>query len=260
MSRGHGATVRATVRLTDVATGVDLSTATIETQWTERFVLEDRIADQVGFALRRSIGAEIDMRERRAGTKSIEAWEAAQRANDVVRREADLVVSAIGESKRLYREADSLFLRAIELDPGWSYAKIKRGSLALRLWFHPDPPIGREDRNVPTDLSAPARKALWNAKAISLANEVLRSDPGSAEALSLRRASRYGLMLATPRGDTLAPVIEADLRAALAIRPDDANAWITLSLLQTERARFLRRRRLRGARIRGGSVFLSSAR
>jgi TolB-like protein len=234
-----GATVRATVRLTDVATGLELSNATIETEWTERFVLEDRIADQVDFALRRRIGAEIDMRERRAGTRSIEAWEAAQRANDAVRREAELVVSVRGESKRLYYEADSLYLRALQLDPQWNYARIKRGIMALRLWYHPDPPISAEDRNVPADLPAPARRALWNAKAIRLANEVLERDRRSAEALSLRGAARYGLMVATPRGDTLAPVIEADLRAALAIRPDDASAWITLSFLQSERAKFL---------------------
>jgi serine/threonine-protein kinase len=237
-----GDVVRVNVRLTDAASGQQLSNESVSTGWTELFALEEKVADRVAFALRQRIGAEIDLRERRRGTTSLAAWNAAQQADEVMRRlQGDLPPPSAARGEMLrswWRQADSLYIVALALDRGWSYPVVRRGQMALRLWIVDDPPLSWQDTVPPGTMSAADKKLHWLRRAVDLASEALRIDSKSSDALALRGEARYTLMSGRPGHDTLAGLIDRDLQAAVSLRPENASAWRTRALFLSGQARF----------------------
>src|SRR5439155_423189 len=72
--------LRVAVRLIDAANGNQLRSQTLERPWGDLFVLRDAVAQQVSRFLREELGQEVQLRQRRAATGSVAAWELVQRA------------------------------------------------------------------------------------------------------------------------------------------------------------------------------------
>jgi hypothetical protein len=195
----------------------------------------------VAFWLRQRLGEEIAVRERRASTKSHAAWEMAQRATEATRKATTAgMLRNDPELPRLLLGADSLYARAEQLDPSWLHPTIARGRMAITLSlsappFSPPSPDSTEY----VRMDPVQQRRIWLERSIALANDALRRDARSAEALALRGEARHLLMAIGAEGsDTLGPIIERDLGAAVEIRPDLASAWATLAELALFQGRF----------------------
>ncbi len=235
-----GTTLRINTRIVDAKTGQQLFSRSFEEKWTELFALQDKLAEELGFFLRQRLGQEIALRQHRAATKSSAAWETLQLASDVLSRAIDASILANDSlTMELYLRADSLFARAEALDPQWVHPTIKRGRIALALAFGARVPPNRADSIAYRRLAPESQHVLWIRRAIALADDALRRDESSAEALVLRGDARFALMNAdASAADSLAPLIDHDLRAALDLRPDAAPAWSTLAQLARARGQF----------------------
>jgi tetratricopeptide (TPR) repeat protein len=179
------------------------------------------------------------MREHRAATKSFAAWELVQLAGEATRRAQGAFLRNDPEGPRLFLQADSMYARAELLDRSWPYATIKRGKIALTLAFEAVPPSALSDSATYARLTPLQRRKFWIGRAIDFANSALKRNARMAQALSLRGDARYRLITAGLADvDSLGPVTERDLRAALDIRPDLASAWSTLASLYRMEGRF----------------------
>ena len=235
-----GNTVRVSVRMIDALSGRQLHSEQLEQPWMELFALKDRLADRVAFWLRRRLGDEVAFRERRAATRSREAWELAQRAGAATRQaiEAGRLRNDEGASARLIA-ADSMYAQVQRLDPQWAHPLIARARNSLTQVvaapFAPD--LG--DSAAYARLSVPGRRELWLGRAVAFATEALRLDPRSAEALAARgQAYQYTMSFGLPGTDTLGPLAQRDLNAAVALRPDLAVAWASLAEIALLDGRF----------------------
>jgi serine/threonine-protein kinase len=236
----YGMTLRVIVRLVDAATGQQLDNRSLEEKWTEVLSLQDSLAENVAFALRRRLGEEIDVRRDRAATRSYDAWETVQLGNDAARRAAvAAIVSSDARVPGLFLLADSLYARAEALDPNWVRPTIKRGAMALMLAFKSPVPPKRADSVAYRRLSPAEQHIVWIRRASQLADVALGRDRSSPDALVLRGDARFALIGAgAPASDSLAVLIERDLRAALEIRPNMARAWSTLAQVARLRGQF----------------------
>jgi TolB-like protein len=234
-----GNTLRVSARLVDAATGQQLHSLAIEEPWTELFSLQTRLANQVAFSLRQRLGDEIALREDRATTNSVQAWELTQQANADYRRGEEMSFGRDTASERLYLRADSLYARAAQLDEAWAYPWLRRAKVAksMALIARQSPRPG--DAGVFRALPLAERREAWLRLAIELADVALRKSPRSAETLALRGEVRYNLIaFGAPNPDSLGTLAERDLQAAIAIRADLASAWATLSSLLQRQGRF----------------------
>lgn len=236
----YGMTLRVIVRLVDAATGQQLYNRSLEQKWTEVFILQDSLAENVAFFLRRRLGEEIDVRRDRAATKSYVAWETVQLGNDAFRRAATAaIVSNDARVPALFLLADSLYAKAEGLDPNWVRPLIKRGRIALALAFQSPVPPNRADSIAYRHRSPAEQQMVWIRRAIQLADAALSRDRSSPDGLVLRGDARFALMnTGVPASDSLAELIERDLRAALETRPNSARAWSTLAQVARARGQF----------------------
>jgi TolB-like protein len=235
-----GTTLRINVRLVDAKTGQQLYGRALEAQWTELFTLQDSLAEQVSFFLRQRLGAEIELRRDRAATRSYVAWETVQLGNDAARRAATAaMLSNDARAPTLFLLADSLYARAEALDPNWVRPTIKRGRIALGLAFQSPVPPNLADSMGYGHLSPSEQHIVWIRRAIQLADDALSRDRSSPDGLVLRGEARFALMNAgVPARDSLAVLIERDLRAALETRPNAVRAWSTLAQVARARGQF----------------------
>lgn len=223
-----GKIVRATVRLLDPRTGEQLDTQSIELPREEALGLRQAVVTQVATFLRQRLGQEVRLGEQRQETRSLAAWEAATRADELSRdgaaasnqfREAD--------ARDLLLRADSLYQAAQRLDPSWTAPTVGRGWVALQLSLvsslagAPDSLLSR--RGVTPSVTMMQR-------AITFANAALKGSGEKAKALALRGYAKQWLGTIGKVGapDTLLRQAEADLRGALDERPDDARSWYAL--------------------------------
>ncbi len=219
-----GERLRVNVALVTATTGALFGDTTLERARGELFQLQDDVAQDVAFLLRRQLGQEVQLAQARAGTDNVAAWELAQEAqqrSDAVQRRllaGDTVIAS-----RLLAQADSLLAQASALDQRWVTPLVQRGWIAkeqLNL-------VGAFDKDL---------YAKGTARGIGLADQALRLAPGDAEALTLRGTMRYWRFVLNLGSDTMgAPALlsgaEADLRAAVASDPKQASAWAILSHL-----------------------------
>jgi TolB-like protein len=218
-----GDRLRVNVALVNALTGAEFGNKTIERPRTELFALQDDLAKEVSLFLREQLGEEINLRESRAGTRNVAAWEALQRGLQES-EDAD-ALGAAGDSAGAaakFARADSLFAQAERADPAWLRAAAQRGWLDFRqsrLALSAPPPYHRERIE----------------QGLEHAGRALSLRPDDPDALELRGTLRYWRWLnnLAPGGemDALFADAEQDLRASVAANPAQASAWTTLSHL-----------------------------
>src|SRR3989440_1609741 len=221
--------LRVAVRLIDATNGNQLRSQTLERPWGDLFVLRDAVAQQVSRFLREELGQEVQLRQRRAATGSVAAWELVQRAQ---RGWEDVpALSASGDqggADGLLATGDSLLARAEAYDPAWVEPVLLRGWLAA------------ERAGVLGTGSRPLR-AFWIRVALAHVQRALALRPDYPPALELRGTLQlkrwlFGTGGAAGEGGAgetaVIAAAERDLRAAaVPANPAAARAWSTLSLL-----------------------------
>jgi TolB-like protein len=225
----EGNRLRLDVALVDAASGTETKSTRLERPRTELFALQDTLSRAVADFLRIAIGEEVQLRETRAGTGNVAAWELVQRAGEE-RKTYDSVIATgdIAAASGLLARADSLLAQASALDPRWTTPIVERGWLT---W--------EKRRTVGLD-KGPARE--WTDQGLQFAEQALRIRPDS-EAIHLRGTMRYirsilNTDVGSLSGERLLDAAEADLRAGGAARsnPRRASALALLSHLLLRRS------------------------
>jgi tetratricopeptide (TPR) repeat protein len=152
----------------------------------------------------------------------------------------------------LLQRADSLYVAAGRLDPEWTMPTIGRGWVSLQLSLVAPSSMPASDASATRDAAR---------RAISFANAALARPGQPAKALALRG---YALQWLGTLGDVAAPdsilrQSEADLRAALDERPDDARSWYALGEVLSANGRFAEAREALG-RAYEADAYLTEAR
>ncbi|MGH7627850.1 MAG: hypothetical protein ACREOF_00350, partial [Gemmatimonadales bacterium] len=218
-----GDRLRVNVALVNAVTGAELGNQTIERPRAELFALQDDLAKEVSFFLRARLGQEIEVRESRAGTRHVAAWEELQRGLQES-QDADALGAAddsAGAAAK-FAKADSLFARAETLDPTWLRPPTLRGWLDFR-------------RSRLALSAPPAYHRERIDRGLQHAARALAIRPDDPDALELRGTLRYWRWLnnlAPPTEvDAVFTGAEQDLRASVGANPGQASAWTTLSHL-----------------------------
>jgi TolB-like protein len=125
--------LRVTVSLVNAGNGVEIGTRTLERPREELFALQDELANEVSVFLRKQLGKEVQLRETKATTRNVQAWERYQQAQEEA-READILATAEDTSgaRRKFAKTDSLLAQAAALDPQWPAPSSLRGWLDFR--------------------------------------------------------------------------------------------------------------------------------
>nr|MDP2483502.1 hypothetical protein [Candidatus Palauibacterales bacterium] len=84
-----GEDLRITVRLVDGLSGADIERRVLEIPSGQFLAARDSVAENVGRILRRRLGEEVRLRERREGTESDAAWSEVQRSEVVLQQAED---------------------------------------------------------------------------------------------------------------------------------------------------------------------------
>ena len=213
-----GDMLRVTVRLIDAPTGVQLQSRTLQYPMGDLFTLQDTLAQEVSRFLRERLGEEVLLRERRKGTRNVNAWE---RVQDGERsREAARVLRAQGAAAAADRAldvADSLFSLAAQADASWPDPIVLRGWVA-------------GDRDAFSDTQPPDTVRAWYRQGVEQADHALRVRPDDPPALELRGTLRFRYWLEGGSPQTELVGAEQDLRAAAVPgNPRLARTWGTLS-------------------------------
>ncbi|HEV8399662.1 MAG TPA: serine/threonine-protein kinase [Gemmatimonadales bacterium] len=224
-----GGRLRLDVALVDGTTGDETKSTRLETPRAELFALQDTLAKAVSAFLRQAIGDEIEVRETRAGTRDVRAWELVLEAEEAKKGEEALVAKGdVANASRELARADSLLARASARDARWTTPIVNRGWLA---W---------EQRRIAGLDKGPASE--WSARGLEFAAAALQIRPDS-EALHLRGTMRYIRFLlnldpAPYTAEQLLNAAEQDLRAGGESRsnPRRASALALLSHLLMHRS------------------------
>ena len=234
--------VRASVRLVDGTSGQVLHTRQVMRPYGELFALQDTITADIATFLRQRIGESVTLRERSAGTSSVEAWEHVRRADgfrdgvrDALRAGDDSTATL------LLRRADSLYVRASDVDPRWGVPHSGRGWVAQAFaeFLARARPLAEARRSLSTSVPArPRYEDEWLRAARAHAERAIELGEG-AEALELRGLTRYLWWLQgyAVSAESLR-ASERDLRDAVAESPTRARAWWRLSQLLRLTGRF----------------------
>ena len=213
--------IRVQVRLVDGNSGTEIKRASFTQPRGTLLVLQDSLASEVARFLRERLGEELRVRERRAGTRSTEAWLLAQRA-EKLRRDADAAAKGgntlVASSALL--QADSVLAAAEAADGSWLEPILTRGWVALR---H-------------SELETGAGVEPWIVAALAHASRALQRSPNNPEALAVRGTARFDRwkLRQSPDPaalDALLSSARTDLETAVAADPTLARANITLSYL-----------------------------
>jgi serine/threonine-protein kinase len=218
-----GDRLRVNVALVNALTGAEFGNRTIERPRTELFALQDDLAKEVSVFLRERLGEEVSLRESRAGTRNVAAWETLQRGLQES-QDADALGAAedsAGAATK-FAKADSLFAQAEALDPQWLRPATLRGWLDYR-------------RSRLNSSAPPAYHRELIESGLKHAAQAVAIRPDDPDALELRGTLRYWQWLnnLTPpsEADRLFDASEQDLRASVAANSSQASAWTTLSHL-----------------------------
>jgi len=211
----EGDRLRVDVALVDAATGTETKSTTLERPRTELFALQDTLSRAVAEFLRLAIGEEVQLRETRAATSSVAAWELVQQAAED-RKTSDGLIAAgnLPGATAVLAHADSLLAQASARDGKWTTPIVERGWLA---W---------DQRRIVGLDKGPATE--WTDRGLRFADQALalRTD---SEAIHLRGTMRYmryllNVDVGSLSGDRLLAAAEADLRAGGAARSNPRRA------------------------------------
>jgi eukaryotic-like serine/threonine-protein kinase len=219
-----GDRLRVNVSLVDAGSGVEIGSKTLERPRAEIFALQDDLAQEVSVFLRQRLGQAIELQKTQVGTKSTEAWELVQRAEQFINEVDPLLEAAdTAAAARRLKGADSLLAGAESRDPKWVSPIVKRGWLTHQQLDL----IGTFDKTYSEDrLNAGMRQA----------ERALELNPKDADALELRGTLEYTRWLMNLEPDQakatkLLADAEKDLRAAVEGDPRSGVAWSQLSHL-----------------------------
>lgn len=128
------ASLRITTRLVDGFSGADIERRSIEIPAGEFLAARDSVAEGVSRLLRQRLGEDVRLRELRSGTRSVEAWALAQRAEQLMTDAEDTFEGggSVVASVDAYRRVDSLLDLAERVDPEWSRPPAERARAAYR--------------------------------------------------------------------------------------------------------------------------------
>jgi len=223
--------LRVTARLVDGLSGADIVRETFELPAGELLAVRDSVAQSISGFLRERLGEEVRLRERKAGTASVEAWSFVQRAERLRKQSTDLRDhDELDAALAALDDADSLLVLAGTVDPTWTQPFVLRADVAFRrgwIWAA----LKGDFETGAAELRAGLPQAE-NALALS------SRDP---DALEARGALRYILWLLdavddADEADRLLDDAQADFEAAVDADPSLASAWSNLSHLYMQRA------------------------
>jgi serine/threonine-protein kinase len=220
-----GDRLRVTTRLVDGESGVDLERASFELPATDLLAARDSIVESTSRFLRQRLGEEVRIRERRAGTASVEAWTLVQRA-ERTRKEGEEVRSEDRDRAfDAYQQADSLLRLAEAADPDWPEPAVQRARTAYtmsRLY----------DRD-------PQQAGEWIEIGLGIVERAFELSPNNAEAQEVRGTLRYfkwlhRLVDDPDDAERLFESARQDLESAVQIDPQLAGAYSLLSHLYSQ--------------------------
>jgi tetratricopeptide (TPR) repeat protein len=203
---------------------VELGSRTLERPRAEIFALQDDLAKEVSVFLRQRLGQAIEVQKTQVGTRSTEAWELVQRAEQLTNEVDPLLAAAdTAAAARRLAGADSLLAQAERRDAEWVAPIVKRGWLAYRQLDL----IGSFDK---------AYYSNWLDIGMGHAARALELEPKNADAFEVKGTLEYWRWLLNLEPDQseaakLLTSAEQDLRAAVEGNPTAAFAWTLLSHL-----------------------------
>ncbi len=221
----RGDRLRVTTRLVDGTSGADIERTSFELPAGEFLAARDSVAERVARILRQRLGEEVRLRERRAGTTSVEAWALVQRA-ERLRKEAEALLreDQLHEALDNFQRADSVLALAEAADRDWIEPIVLRAHIAFRRSRSAE--YLDDMRTVTEQIEVGVRHA----------KRVLDLDPNHPGALEHRGTLKYfhWLLDVTPdpaESDRLLSDAQADLEAAVRADPTLATAHSLLSHL-----------------------------
>jgi serine/threonine-protein kinase len=238
-----GQRLQVKVRLITAPRGDQVVSRTLNYGVEDLLTLEEKLSEEVSLLLRSSLGQEVRLQRLRAEAKSVTAWEAAHRADELARDGWNLVLTNDPpRAAAVLLRADSLYGIAERADPRWIVPTIGRGWMAANLAIvAPNGPRAAGDSANRVSISLRGDlSAGWLARSVEHAERALTTSPGDGEALALRGYARYRLATYTaqPNADSILRIAETDLTAGVTQRPDLARAWFTLAELFYRSSRF----------------------
>ncbi|MEP6779265.1 MAG: serine/threonine-protein kinase [Gemmatimonadaceae bacterium] len=225
--RRIGDSVRLSVRLVDGATSQQLSKADVVGSVHDVLAMRSTMIDSVTRFLRKTIGQELDARERQQASNA-EAWELVAKVQSMLENELrDAGARSPRERASLFAIADSVALKAANLDKRWARPLVLRG------WLKIDYAAAEASARGASTNSANSDVVQMRVHAIEFANAALSRSHGDAAAFYMRGRALLDLWRAsrTYSADSLRDSAERDFRAAVARRRDFGDAWADLSLL-----------------------------
>jgi eukaryotic-like serine/threonine-protein kinase len=215
----HGDSLRVTMRLIDTrrdAQPIDSAVITVSTA--DMLVASEQATVRAANLIRRRIGAQVSMAQRRLSTRSADAFTLVQRAE--LRRKS--AATKLEQNDRAGWEselaaADSLLAAAEQQDPRWVDPIIQRARIAHERAARAD------DR---------ALMMRWTETGIAHADRAVALDVKSSGAYEVRGTLRYRLSLLEPNASAAQRLFSgasADLTEATRIDQRNASAWFWLS-------------------------------
>jgi len=225
-----GAQLRVSVRMIDAANGAQINSRTLERPFWDFFRLQDTLTADVAYWLRERLGAQVRIREHRAGTLSVPAWEMTHTAEQLTREGTELVAKGDSTAARVFRRADSLLAAAEAVDPKWLEPIVVRARVAMSSAFVHTDGLGRPTPRFADQLGV----------AIAHADRALRRNGDLADALTVRAQARARLVawFGAQPAESLITQTETDLRRAVTLRPDRALSWYALGDIAFQQAKF----------------------
>jgi TolB-like protein len=125
--------LRVTARLVDGLSGADIERESFELPAEDLLAARDSVAQSISRFLRERLGEEVRLRERKAGTASVEAWSFVQRAERLRKQSTELRdQDELDGALAALSDADSLLTLAGTIDPTWTQPFVLRADVAFR--------------------------------------------------------------------------------------------------------------------------------